>query len=58
MGRPRKARKERNPTRQIGRWDDATWREIKEAAARRQMSVAAWAREVLLRAARESWRDE
>lgn len=51
-GRPRKEVKEVNPTRQVGRWDDASWGLVKQAAEKAGKSVAEWAREKLLRAAK------
>jgi hypothetical protein len=53
-GRPPKAVKEINPVRQIGRWPDDQWELIREAAGLEGVSVAEWAREILLRAARRS----
>jgi len=50
-GRPPKAEKEINPVRQIGRWPDDQWDLIREAAERADLSVAEWARRILLRAA-------
>jgi uncharacterized protein (DUF1778 family) len=52
MGRPPKAQKEINPVRQIGRWPDDQWELIQTAAERSGKSVAQWAREILLRAAK------
>ena len=52
VGRPRKAVKEINPVRQIGRWPDDQWELIRHAADRAGLSVAEWARGILLRAAR------
>lgn len=51
MGRPRKDHKEINPTRQIGRWPDSDWDLIRRAAKKAKLSVAEWARRLLLRAA-------
>jgi len=51
-GRPRKEHKEINPVRQIGRWPDDQWELIREAAKKAGVSVAEWAREILLRAAK------
>lgn len=50
-GRPKKAHKEINPVRQIGRWPDEQWELIQAAAGNAGTSVAEWAREILLRAA-------
>lgn len=52
IGRPPKATKEINKPRMIGRWRDDQWQEIRDAAERAGTSVAEWAREILLRAAR------
>ena len=38
--------------RQIGRWPDDQWDLIREAADRDGLSVAEWARRILLRAAK------
>ena len=54
VGRPRKAEKEINPVRQIGRWPDDQWELIRKAADNSGVSVAEWAREILLRAARRA----
>jgi hypothetical protein len=51
-GRPPKAHKEINPVRQIGRWPDDQWGLIQTAASNAGTSVAEWAREILLRAAK------
>ena len=51
-GRPPKLVKQINPVRQVGRWDDASWQKVRDAAAKRGLSVAAWARQLLLRAAK------
>ena len=50
MGRPPKKVKEINPVRQIGRWPDSDWDLIRAAAERSGVSVAEWARAILLRA--------
>lgn len=52
IGRPPKAQKEINPVRQVGRWTDEDWEAVRTAANNSDKSVAAWAREILLRAAR------
>jgi hypothetical protein len=52
VGRPPKKVKEINPVRQIGRWPDDQWELIREAAERSGVSVAEWARDILLRAAK------
>jgi hypothetical protein len=52
LGRPPKAEKEINPVRQIGRWPDDQWGLIREAADNAGLSVAEWARDILLRAAK------
>ncbi len=52
VGRPRKAVKEINPVRQIGRWPDDQWELIRAAAECKGVSVAEWARAVLLAAAK------
>jgi hypothetical protein len=52
VGRPPKKVKEINPVRQVGRWPDDQWELIRAAAERSGVSVAEWARAVLLRAAR------
>jgi hypothetical protein len=51
VGRPPKKVKEINPVRQIGRWPDDQWELIRAAADRDGVSVAEWARTILLRAA-------
>lgn len=51
MGRPPKKVKEINPVRQIGRWPDADWDIIRRAAKKAKLTVAEWARRILLRAA-------
>jgi hypothetical protein len=51
-GRPPKKVKEINPVRQIGRWPDDQWDLIRGAADRAGLSVAEWARAILLRAAK------
>jgi len=51
-GRPKKAKKEINPVRQIGRWPDDQWELVQAAALNAGTSVAEWAREILLRAAK------
>ena len=51
-GRPRKKQKEINPVRQIGRWPDDQWDLIRQAADEAGLSVAEWARRILLRAAK------
>lgn len=51
-GRPPKKVKEINPVRQIGRWPDDQWDLIRNAATSSGLSVAEWAREILLRAAK------
>ena len=52
VGRPRKKVKEINPVRQIGRWPDDQWELIRQAADSAGLSVAEWARDILLRAAK------
>jgi hypothetical protein len=52
MGRPPKAVKEINPVRQVGRWTDEQWQLVQAAAKAADVSVAEWAREKLLRAAK------
>ena len=52
VGRPPKKVKEINPVRQIGRWPDDQWELIRKAADRSGVSVAEWARAILLRAAK------
>ena len=52
VGRPPKKVKEINPVRQIGRWPDDQWELIRAAADRAGLSVAEWARAILLRAAK------
>ena len=52
VGRPPKKVKEINPVRQIGRWPDDQWDLIRAAAEGSGVSVAEWAREILLRAAK------
>jgi hypothetical protein len=52
MGRPPKKVKEIYPVRQIGRWPDDQWELIRGAAERSGVSVAEWARAILLRAAK------
>lgn len=52
MGRPPKKVKEINPVRQVGRWPDEQWELIRRAAERSGVSVAEWARQILLRAAK------
>ena len=52
LGRPPKATKEINPVRQVGRWPDDQWELIRQAADRSGLSVAEWARQILLRAAK------
>ena len=52
IGRPPKAVKEINTVRQVGRWTDEDWQRIKDAAAARGENVAAFAKRVLLRAAK------
>jgi hypothetical protein len=52
VGRPPKKVKEINPVRQIGRWPDDQWELIRAAAERKGISVAEWARDILLRAAK------
>jgi len=52
VGRPPKKVKEINPVRQIGRWPDDQWEIIRAAAERKGVSVAEWARDILLRAAK------
>lgn len=54
VGRPPKAEKQINPVRQVGRWDDESWQEVRDAAEVEGKSVAAWARVILLRAARRT----
>jgi hypothetical protein len=54
VGRPPKKVKEINPVRQVGRWPEDQWELIREAADRSGVSVAEWAREILLRAAKRS----
>lgn len=43
-----------SPVRQIGRWPDSDWDLIRSAAKAGGKTVAQWAREILLRAARRS----
>ena len=52
VGRPPKEKKEINLVRQVGRWTDEDWELIRRAARKADKSVAAWARERLLRSAR------
>lgn len=52
MGRPPKMHKEVNPVRQIGRWTEEDWELIRQAAAAKGLSVAGWARPILMAAAR------
>jgi hypothetical protein len=52
IGRPPKAVKAINPVRQVGRWPESDWLLVKHAAEKADKSVAEWAREKLLRAAR------
>lgn len=58
IGRPPKAVKEINLVRQVGRWDDKSWGTIKRAAQKAGKSVAGWAREKLLRAAKRELGDK
>jgi len=51
MGRPPKKCKEVNPVRQIGRWTEEDWDLIRQAAAKKGLSVAGWARPILMAAA-------
>jgi len=52
LGRP----KENGPNRprQLGRWSEDEWQALRDAAARKGMPVATWARPILLAAA--GWR--
>ncbi len=52
LGRPRKKVKEINPVRQVGRWTDEDWQLIRDAAERRETTVAGFAKDVLVRAAK------
>ena len=52
VGRPRKAVRQINPVRQIGRWTDEDWEKIRQAARAAGLTVAGWAKRVLKRAAR------
>ena len=52
IGRPPKRVKEINPVRQVGRWSDDQWELVQQAAERSGLSVAEWARGILLRAAK------
>ena len=52
VGRPPKKVKEINPVRQVGRWSDDQWEIVQRAAEAESLSVAEWARGVLLRAAK------
>lgn len=52
VGRPPKKVKAINPVRQVGRWSDDQWEIVQQAAGVEGLSVAEWARGVLLRAAK------
>ena len=52
IGRPPKLVKEINPVRQVGRWPDEQWDVIREAAKDSKLSIAEWARGILLKAAK------
>jgi hypothetical protein len=52
VGRPPKKVKQINPVRQVGRWPDDQWEIVQGAAETEGLSVAEWARGVLLRAAK------
>jgi hypothetical protein len=52
VGRPPKKVKVINPVRQVGRWPDEQWEIVQRAAGAEGLSVAEWARGVLLRAAK------
>lgn len=49
-GRPRKEVKEINPVRQVGRWTDADWQEVRDAAEAKGVNVAAFVKRIVKRA--------
>jgi len=50
-GRPKKECSEKNKPRQLGRWSDNEWQALRDAAAKKGLAVATWARPILLAAA-------
>lgn len=52
LGRPRKKVKEINTVRQVGRWTDEDWNQIRAAAKKEGLDVATWCKRVLKRCAK------
>jgi len=53
-GRPRKKVKEINPVRQVGRWTNEDWQTVRDAAAAKNMNVAAFVKQIVKRAIKRS----